>query len=207
MESAITYQFRIVLRAISPLIWRRLHVASTTTIADLHHILQIAFGWSDDHLHRFHIHGCDYGIAHVGGVHFRDNPATIHLCDLTLRTGERFWYEYDFHDHWQHDLRLERILPDHATPIPICLAGARAGPPEDCGGPWAFLALRQAHHPARLLGRLTELLSAQPLDREQVACELPTLKYWFDIDRFNRRAVNTRLTQYAAGDAAWRDSE
>jgi hypothetical protein len=42
---------------ISPMIWRRLLVRSDSTIADLHYTLQTAFGWSDEHLHRFHIHG------------------------------------------------------------------------------------------------------------------------------------------------------
>jgi len=35
------YQLRIVLRGISPLIWRRLLVRSDTTLAQLHLVLQI----------------------------------------------------------------------------------------------------------------------------------------------------------------------
>ncbi len=48
-ESAapIVYQLRVVLRGISPLIWRCLLVRSDSTIADLHCALQIAFGWTD----------------------------------------------------------------------------------------------------------------------------------------------------------------
>jgi len=49
------YQLRIVLRDISPLIWRRLLVHSDTTLAHLHRMLQILFAWSDEHLHHFHI--------------------------------------------------------------------------------------------------------------------------------------------------------
>ncbi|HEY7126681.1 MAG TPA: hypothetical protein VH540_22275 [Ktedonobacterales bacterium] len=45
------YQFRVWIREISPQIWRRLLVQSDSTIADLHAILQISFGWTDDHLH------------------------------------------------------------------------------------------------------------------------------------------------------------
>ena len=45
------YQFRVVLLGISPIIWGRLLVRSDSTIADLHETLQIAFGWSGDHLH------------------------------------------------------------------------------------------------------------------------------------------------------------
>jgi Plasmid pRiA4b ORF-3-like protein/Integrase core domain len=51
------YQFKVVLRGISPLIWRRLLLRSEQSIADLHYAVQIAMGWSDSHLHRFHIHG------------------------------------------------------------------------------------------------------------------------------------------------------
>ena len=57
------YQLRIVLRGISPLIWRRLLVRSDTTLAQLHRMLQILFGWSNDHLHYFRIFGKDYGSA------------------------------------------------------------------------------------------------------------------------------------------------
>ena len=37
------YQLRIVLRGISPLIWRRVLVSSETTLAHLYTILQILF--------------------------------------------------------------------------------------------------------------------------------------------------------------------
>src|SRR6266568_4079503 len=46
------YQLRVVLRGVSPLIWRRLLVRSDSTIADLHAIFQLALGWSDEHLNR-----------------------------------------------------------------------------------------------------------------------------------------------------------
>jgi hypothetical protein len=55
------YQLRIVLRGISPLIWRRLLVRSDTTLAQLHLMLQSLFAWSNEHLHHFHIYGKDYG--------------------------------------------------------------------------------------------------------------------------------------------------
>ena len=50
------YQFHVWIRQISPMIWRRLLVRSDSSIADLHYTLQIAFGWSDEHLNMFHIH-------------------------------------------------------------------------------------------------------------------------------------------------------
>jgi len=78
------YQIRIWLRQISPSIWRRLLVRSDSTIADLHHIIQITFGWAGDHLHRFIIRGKDYGIAYVGGIMFSDdlNVAKKDICQV-----------------------------------------------------------------------------------------------------------------------------
>ena len=61
-EMLCVYQFKVVLRGISPMIWRRLLLRSDHSIADLHYTIQIAMGWSDSHLHRFHIHGKDYGV-------------------------------------------------------------------------------------------------------------------------------------------------
>src|SRR5258708_9553364 len=66
------YQRRLVLRGISPLIWRRILVRSDSTIADLHATLQLALGLSDDHLHRFVAHGREYGISYAGGLSFRN---------------------------------------------------------------------------------------------------------------------------------------
>jgi hypothetical protein len=98
-------------------------------------------GWSDTHLHRFRIHGKAYGIARCGGIGFADDPFEVRLSDFRLRRGERFLYEYDFMDGWVVDIRLEEALAADIEGIsPRCTAGRRAAPPEDCGGPWAYLA-------------------------------------------------------------------
>ena len=56
---------------------------------------------------------------------------------------ERFTYEYDFGDSWIHDIRIEATLPiDPAKGYPVCIAGKCAAPPEDCGGPDAFMENR-----------------------------------------------------------------
>jgi hypothetical protein len=65
-QAVQVYQLRIWIRRISLQIWRRLLVRSDSTIAELHDILQIAFGWSNDHLHQFLIRGKPYGIGRSG---------------------------------------------------------------------------------------------------------------------------------------------
>jgi hypothetical protein len=202
-SSVEVYQLRIYLREISPLIWRRLLVRSDSTIADLHYTLQIAMGWTDFHLHQFVIRGKRYGISRLGCTGFRDDPHQVHLQDFHFRLRERFLYEYDFGDLWQHEVRLEQRLPlDSKQSYPVCSGGARQAPPEDGGGAWAFLALKQHYTPWTIAEQLTEMLEAG--DIEDHYEELFTFRYWWNAERFDRRAVNRRLKQYAAGDDKWR---
>jgi hypothetical protein len=126
-EPATVYQLRIRLDRISPMVWRRLLVRDTTTIAQLHAIIQLAFDWCNDYLHQFLIYGKAYGISYIGGTSFADDPHSVRLADFRFRKGERFFYEYNFYVPWRHEIRLEQLLP--AIPdqhYPICMGGARA---------------------------------------------------------------------------------
>jgi len=133
------YQLKVSLRDISPMIWRRLLVTKDTTIAQLHDILQTVMGWEDLHLHQFRVYGKAYGVYRDGGMSFADDPYQVTLATFKLRVGERFVYEYDMGDFWQHDIRIERVLPlDLRKAYPVCTGGAGDCPPEDCGGPWGY---------------------------------------------------------------------
>jgi len=191
------YQLRIRLTAISPLIWRRFLVRNDTSIADLHSIIQRAFGWIDSHLHRFLIHGKAYGIAYIGGIAFTDDPQQVRLADFLFRPNERFAYEYDFCALWRHEIRLEQIVPfDPVQTYPVCTGGARAAPAEDCGGPQAFLALRQHFSIFHMAERLVAVLQKDD-EIDDPQAELETLRYWLTVDRFDRRALNQQLRQDA----------
>ena len=107
------------------MIWRRLLLQSDHSIADLHYTIQIAMGWSDSHLHRFHIHGKDYGVAHEGGLTFSDDPERVLLGQFGFRLCERFLYEYDFYDNWEHDIRLEKVLPLNSKRVSRFVLGDR----------------------------------------------------------------------------------
>ncbi|WP_338181602.1 plasmid pRiA4b ORF-3 family protein [Candidatus Dormiibacter inghamiae] len=115
-------------------------------------------------------------------------------ADLGLRPHERFLYEYDFTDGWQHDVRVERMLPlEPGRTYPVCVGGRRAVPPEDCGGPWAFLGLRQRYSLVTIARRLADLLEEGVIDDHRE--ELLELRRWLVIDCFDRRAVNRQLAQ------------
>jgi hypothetical protein len=177
------------------------------TIADLHYTLQIVMGWTDSHLHRFRIHGKDYGVAHIGGCSFADDPRQVRLADFGFRLRERFFYEYDFYDLWQHDIRIEQILElDTKRTYPVCIAGRRASPPEDCGGPRAFFQ-RGKEVPGevnRSLLQMVEEIEAKDLEAIRDRLEsLESLRPWLAPDRLDRRNVNNRLRDYAQGERQW----
>ncbi len=181
------------------MIWRRLLIHGDSTIADLHYIIQIAMGWPDDHLHQFRIHGKRYGIARMGGIAFSDDPDAVRLKDLGLRINERFVYEYDFTDDWQHQIRVEAILvPESNRRYPVCFDSRRACPPEDCGGPWAFMALRQHYSSFHIMDRLLEIIEDGGTQDHYE--ELEARHYWFHIDRFDRKGANRRLYDYTRGE-------
>lgn len=192
------YQLRIWIRRISPQIWRRLLVRSDSTIAQLHNILQIVFGWQDEHLHQFLIRGKPYGIEKIGGMIFDDNPRQVQLRDFHFRCKEVWVYEYDLTDWWQHEIRLEQILPlDPKKQYPTCIAGKRRGPIEDCGGPWAFMDLQDKYPLWEVLPQFAQLLLDHQDDLDDYQDELRRLAYWVVRENFDRQAVNRRLAEYA----------
>lgn len=207
---ATVYQLKISLRDISPMIWRRLLVTKDTTIAQLHDILQTIMGWEDLHLHQFRVYGKAYGVYRDGGMCFADDPYQVTLATFKLRVGERFVYEYDMGDFWQHDIRLERVLPvDPSKAYPMCIGGAGDCPPEDCGGPRGYKNLiaercsweemEQAREDLLLVTqRLLAFAEGGPRPSEEDADFMDALERMHERlegapTTFNRRAVNTAL--------------
>ena len=115
------------IRDVHAMLWRRFLVRSDCTLADLHFALQIGFAWTDFHLHRFRIRKKDYAVPRRHGLACHD-AGPIKLADLQFRLNERFLYEYDFHDGWQLQVRLEqRSALEAKRPYPACVGG-RAKP-------------------------------------------------------------------------------
>ncbi len=90
---ATVYLIHAWIRGIHPMLWRRFLVRSDRTLADLHWILQIGFGWTDFHLHRFRIRKKSDPIPRIGSVEGHD-ARHVTLMDLQFRINERFLYEY-----------------------------------------------------------------------------------------------------------------
>ncbi len=119
-----SYSIKVALRGVSPMVWRRFRITGDTSLASLHFLIQISQGWTDDHLHRFHIYGKDYGIYHDGGMSFSDNAFRVQIDDFAFDIGDRFTYEYNFFAPWEHDIRIEDIEEQSSRKkIPFCLSG------------------------------------------------------------------------------------
>lgn len=149
------WQLKITLKDSRPPIWRRILVAEDTSLAKLHRILQVTMGWWDCHLHQFTIHGQDYGVPdqYLSPFESRtENEKNAKLMAVVHGEKDRFVYEYDFGDDWLHHIVVEKIVPRvQGQRYPLCIAGARACPPEDCGGIWGYenfvKAIGDAKHP------------------------------------------------------------
>jgi hypothetical protein len=197
------YQLRVVLAGISPMVWRRLLVPAGTSVAGLHEILQAAFGWSDEHLHRFTIHAVEYGLWRPGSAGFSRDARQVRLDSFGLRRGERFTYEYNFTAGWRHDIRVEEILPrSPRRRYPACTGGARQAPPEHFGSPEEFLALLQRWPPALIAIRMAEIISdLMDADGDAPASEvigerrdeLARLLDLARLDKLDRAALNSAL--------------
>ncbi|GAB3953144.1 hypothetical protein GCM10029976_092740 [Kribbella albertanoniae] len=142
-DDVVTYQVRVELEETEPLLWRRLELASDLFLNEVHDIIQVAFGWTDSHLHEF-----------ASGAAYYDQTSEHYLCpfqveegetgvpenevrldEVLVEQGDELLYLYDFGDDWMHVIKLESVQPRvESAPRAHCVDGRRPGPCEDCGG-------------------------------------------------------------------------
>lgn len=142
--SLSVYQFKITLLETQPKIWRTIQVPENYNFWDLHVAIQDAMGWLDYHLHEFNFLQ-DEEVIRIGlpDEEFGDDNILldweVDIATYFKNTGIVARYSYDFGDGWEHLVELEAILPANASATyPLCIAGKRACPPEDCGGAPGF---------------------------------------------------------------------
>jgi hypothetical protein len=174
------YLVYVQLAEIEPPIWRRLAIPGSCTLHALHGILQAAMPWQDYHLYQFEIGATRYEDPNPDD---RDpavpDPREFTLNQLDLVQGSRLQYTYDFGDDWHHDVTVEGVVPlPRDFLLPICLGGARACPPEDCGG----------------VGGYEELIATLRQPRSAAAREY---RHWlgrvYDPEELDLAAINARL--------------
>ena len=135
-------RLRVQLRYIEPAIWREIEVPGEYNFWDLHVAIQDAMGWQDSHLHAFRVgegrNAVTIGVPDPDG--FDDAPVLpgrkVPVRQYLEKPGQRVQYDYDFGDGWEHDVVLQEVAERRPRlKYPWCVGGARACPPEDCGGP------------------------------------------------------------------------
>lgn len=142
------FQFKIVLTGTDPAIWRRIQVPGSYTFWDLHVAIQDSMGWKDCHLHHFKLKRPHKRKATEIGIFFDADldgevPPLVawetYIENEFPEPGRTAEYLYDFGDDWTHKILLEGILlREKGQSYPKCIDGARACPPEDCGGIGGF---------------------------------------------------------------------
>jgi len=137
-ETAGVYQLKITLKDVKPPVWRRVQVKDCT-LGKLHDVIQTCMGWEDYHLHTFEIAGEQYGAPDPDGMMEVHSEARVKLSQVVDQGLTKFTYTYDFGDGWRHAITVEKMLEaEPGVRYPRCIAGKRACPPEDCGGPWGY---------------------------------------------------------------------
>lgn len=174
-------QFRIELEGIAPVVWRRVMVSERTSLQELHGVIQRAMGRRAAGAYTFDVDGVRYFDP-------TDDPPLGHGSDdtslemLELHRGAVALHIAEHHGEPWHD----RVVLEVVTPrmvgqrLPICLAGGRAAPPDDCDGPSQY---------REMLAALTE-----PLDPKsaEVRAWLPE---GFDSEFVDLVAINAALAR------------
>ena len=179
--SLTVHELRVTLLDITPPVWRQIRVPSALPLSTVHAIIQIAFGWEDRHLHEWRVGDVTYGLSDEDswGEELRDEStallAEVAPLDSVLR------YDYDFGDGWEHLVEVTAVEPYEGRFAPVaCLAGARATPPEDSGGPFGYEHLLDA------------LRDPDDAEHDDVVAWLGD---HFDPAEFDLASVNHRLEQ------------
>lgn len=134
------YEFDVHLTGVSPAVWRRLRIKADATFGDFHRAIQHACGWMESHLFAFH--GPD-GRA-IAGSSFDDgwgdpdpDAEVVSLAGFFER-NDICRYTYDFGDNWEHDIVVRQRIDQAVGYHRRLIDGARAFPPEECGGLYGY---------------------------------------------------------------------
>lgn len=107
--------------------------------------------------------------------------------DKYLEVGKPIEYVYDMGDHWEHAIILEKVIEDYPNVFPVCLEGAGACPPEDCGGVGGYLdildIIEDPEHP--MYDEIMEWLDGSEFNNE---FDLKETNWWMENDLKLKRA-------------------
>ena len=177
-------QLKITLRDIEPKIWRRFLVSDRLTFDKLHEVIQEIMGWDNYHLYEFKFGAIRIILSDEGYLEENEiDPEKVKIYEYLNKEKQKCEYIYDFGDTWEHEIIIERIIPDKvedADNYPKCIDGERACPPEDCGGTGGY-------------ERLIEVLKT---GKDSLGENAKELKEWlgeWNPEKFDTNEINKSL--------------
>ena len=183
-----SYQLHIQLCDTKPAIWRRLVVADSMSLADLHRAIQAVMGWQNRSPYAFEVADQRYGTPNPDWPEDPTMDARRYTLGQLLQ-GQALTvrYVYDFASNWAHRIKLEAVMPVGSPAalhsLPMCMGGRNACPPEHCQGIRGFAdfmaAMQDAAHPGHHAARQ---LHAADFDAKQ-----------FDLQRAQARIRSLAL--------------
>ena len=148
------FDLEVSLLEIEPRIWRRFLLNGESTFEILHNAIQDAFGWQRQHLYEFRQLDVSNSartksprpirrIARCREAEILDDEVVPYADELVVASffaekNDRCLYLYDFGDGWQHVVQLNDFTESTDSFTRRLIDGARACPPEDCGGPIGY---------------------------------------------------------------------
>ena len=178
-----SYQLKLSMPFSDPLIWRRIQVPGSMTLAGLHRTIQVCMNWSDRETHQFLVgkifYSPGFGIEKMERKPEYDE-ARFELHQLEEPMKFIFTYLYDGGEGWELEITLEEVLEKRDRPAhPVLVDGAYACPPEDVGDIHQYQALLLAGEQA----------SAYPAE---IKIEIPGENDFYP-HQFDAAAINARL--------------
>ena len=145
-----SYQLHIQLCETKPAVWRRVVVADTTTLAQLHQTIQAVMGWPHATRYGFDIANQRYGLPNP------DQPDDPTMDARRYTVGQLLQgkalpmrYAYGAGNLWLHRIKLEACSPIGSpaalTSLPMCLGGRNACPPVITSNAAHYQRLLDAH--------------------------------------------------------------
>ncbi len=181
IDTKFIYQIKVTLLGSEPEIWRTFQVPENYTLHKLHKVLQIVMGWKNYHLYEFKLGGISYGEPHSDYDGLMKNAKGVKLNQISQPEKVEITYIYDFGDGWQHKIIVEKLFEMEANiSYPFCIDGARACPPEDCGGIGGYAYFLDAIH--------------DPMHEEHKQM-LGWIGGEFNPETFNIKSINEKLSR------------
>ena len=163
---------------VTPPVWRLVRVPSAVPMSVLHVVMQLVMGWEDEHLHEWTVGDVAYGPIDDDADEDVVDESSVTLAEVAPADSS-FRYVYDMGDWWEHMIEVVAVAPYDGSVVPLfVLDGARACPPEDCGGPGGYADV------------LAALANPDDLDHEDMVAAYGD---FLDPDVFDREVVNRRL--------------